>query len=192
MTDWEAIAKAHWEAQPSPHAPGLMNGEVLPAVKLATKAKYGGHASFAEAELFYKEFKNLGMAPQDFEHALDRLAPVSFTYHGRPPSMKEIQDLQAAHPKDIRSYYADLPDQDYPHTTSGQMVSALQAATPHAQQHLGRPPVKYEAAYLVHSKEAPQAYYQRLATTTNGSSVDNAVPDETGGNPRPRSSGAPR
>lgn len=179
--DWNAIAKAHWDARPSPHAPGLTNGEVIPAVKLATKAKYGGHASMQEAALFWHEFKGMEMAPQDFEHAIDRLAPTSFTYHGRPPSMQEVKALKDAQPNAVRAYYADLPDKHYPHVTAGQMVAALQTAEPHAMDYLKRPPVKSEAAYLVHSKEPAQAYYQRLATTsTAGGNDTSGVPAPAG------------
>jgi hypothetical protein len=191
--DWAAVAKAHWDAQPSPHAPGLTNGEVIPAVKLATKLKYGGHASLSEAALFYHEFKGLEMAPEDFQQAVDRLAPVSFTYHGRPPSMKEIKDLSAAQPNAIRAYYADLPDVHYPHVTAGQMVATLQAAEPHAQQYLQRSPVKYEAAQLAHSKEPPAAYYARIAATTSTTEGDtDGLQASAGGERDSRGNGAVR
>lgn len=192
MSQWDSIAKSYWDAQPSPHAPGLTNGEVVPAVLLATKAKAGGHASMAEATLFHKEFQNLGMTPQDFTHAFDRLAPLSFTYHGRPPSMQEVKDLAAAHPGDVRSYYADLPDTHYPHVSAGQMVGALQAADPHAREFLGRPPVKLEAAYLVHSKEPAAAYYSRLAGTTANGRIDIGASASTGPDTGSGGKAAPR
>lgn len=184
MSAIEDAAKAYWDAQPSPHAPGLTNGQVIPAVKLATKGKWGGHASMAEAALFHHEFQHLNMTPQDFEHAHDRLAPVSFTYHGRPPSMKEVADLKDATPAAVRAYYGGLPDRHYPHVTSAEMIGALQAADPHAMEHLKRPPVKAEAAYLVHSKERPQEYYSRIAAT------DSTAQGDTSGTEAPAGAGS--
>lgn len=163
-TDWGSVAKSHWDAQPHPSAPSVPIGEYATAVKLATKTKFGGHASPQEAELFHHEFKQMGIAPQDYEQALDRLAPLSFTYHGRPPTMAEIAQHKDSDPKAARSYYAELPDKQYPHVPAGAMVKALQSANPHFDEHLGRPATKLEAAYLHHSGEHPGEYALRLAS----------------------------
>lgn len=161
--DYAKAAKDFWDKQPHPRAPGLTIGEFATAVKLATSAKFGGHASPEDAALFWPEFKSLGISPQDFEHALDRLAPVSFAYHGRPPTMQEIVRLKDEPPAKANAYFADLPDKHYPWVTAANMVKHLQAAEPHAQQFLGRPPVKLEAAQLSASGEHPRDYYSRLA-----------------------------
>src|SRR5665811_2312708 len=103
--------------------------------------KFGGHAEAHEAALFWREFAPNGapiMSPQEFEHSIDRLAPLSFTFHGRPPSMQEIINLKDKQPHEMRKYFADLPDQHYPHVSAGEMVKTIQAGNMHA-----RNPVSY-------------------------------------------------
>lgn len=177
MSEFDDLAKSYWDEQPHPMAPKVKIKDFATAVKLATKTKFGGHASAPEAEMFWQEFQQLGMAPQEYEHLLDDLAKVSFALHGRPPSMNEIAKLKDAHPKDVRSYFSELPDRHYPDTTAGQMVAALRTAAPHSQEHLGRPPVKLEAAYLIHSREPAATYYARL----KGSGPQAPAPSDTGG-----------
>lgn len=161
--DYHALAKAYWDTQPHPKAPSLTIGEFATAVKLATLTKFGGHATPEDASLFWPEFKSLGISPDDFEHAVERLAPVSFAYHGRPPTMQEIVHLKDEPPAKAQAYFADLPDKHYPFIRSADMIKHLQAAEPHAKQYLGRPPVKLEAAHLASSGERPADYYARLA-----------------------------
>ena len=163
MINWDKIAEEYWADQPHPLAPSLRVGDFATAVKLATKVKFGGHATAKEAEMFWPGFVASGITPENFLHAVDRLAPLSFTYHGRPPSMQEIVQLNEKSPKEARSYFADLPDKNYPHVSAGDMVKTLQSAEPHAMRHLKRVPNKVEAAYLHHSGERPADYYQRLA-----------------------------
>jgi hypothetical protein len=162
--DWTKVAQDHWNAQPHPKDPSgkLKIGEFATAVKLASVLKFGGHASAHEAALFWPEFQATGMSPQEFEHAVERIAPVSFTFHGRPPSMQELVQLKDKHPKDVASYFGELPDRHYPSVPASAMVKHLAAAEPHAQEHLGRSPVKLEAAYLHASGEQPANYYSRL------------------------------
>lgn len=191
--DWGKVAKEYWDRQPHPRAPSLTIGEFATAVKLATMTRFGGHASPEQAALFYPEFKSLGISPTDFEHAIDRLAPVSFAYHGRPPTMQEIVRLKDEPPAKASSYYADLPDRHYPWVTAATMIKNLQAAEPHAQQYLGRPPVKLEAAHLSASGERPADYYARLAQPilpVQGNIQDDTnVQTQVGGNSGGRSSG---
>src|SRR5439155_17798851 len=92
-SDWANAAMAFCAEQPPPQGHGLKIREFATAVKLASMLKFGGHASGAEAALFWPEFQASGMSPQDFEHALERVAPLSYVYHGRPPTMREIGDL---------------------------------------------------------------------------------------------------
>lgn len=174
MPDWHEVAKTWWDAQPHPRAPKLTIGEFATAVKLATLTKFGGHATPEQAALFWPEFKATGMGVGEFEHAIERLAPMSFTYHGRPPTMQEIVRLKDEPPAKASAYFADLPDQHYPFVRSADMIKSLQAADPHAKQILGRPPVKLEAAQLSQSGENPRDYYTRLAQ-----------PAATGGNIQP-------
>ena len=165
--DWGNVAKTFWDEQPHPKGHGLKIGEFATAVKLASVLKFGGHAAGHEAALFWREFAPGGvpiMSPQEFEHAVERIAPVSFTFHGRPPSMAELVQLKDKHPKDVSSYFGELPDRHYPSVSAAEMVKHLAAAEPHAQEHLGRAPVKLEAAYLHASGEPPANYYQRLKT----------------------------
>lgn len=155
-TNWTDIAQSYWSAQPSPHNPLLTNGEYPTFVKLATKAKFGGHASAHEAGLFAAEFKAMNaslqdkrkdpITPEEFGHLLDRIAPISFALHGRPPSMQEIVRHRDAEPSTVQKFYSDLPDQHYPHVTAGQMAKTLALAEEPAVSLLGRKPVKLEAA----------------------------------------------
>lgn len=185
-TDWNSIAQQWQNEQPHPLEPALKVGEFALAVKLASMAKFGGHASAHEAALFWPQFQATGMSPDEFEHALEHLAPLSFTYHGRPPTMREIAMFKDKQPHEARRYFADLPDRNYPHVTAGEMVKALRAAEPHAQEHLGRGPVKYEAQYLHHSGENPADYYAKLGAQQQESgdtiSQENVLPLTQRGN----------
>ena len=186
--DWEQIAKTFWDAQPHPQAPSLTIGEYATMVKLATMAKFGGHASPHEAALFAPEFKASGLTPEEFEHTLDRIAPLSFTYHGRPPTMKEIAQLKDRQPHEARKYFADLPHKYLPHMSAGEAVKVMQAARPHAQEHLDRQPSLTEVAYLHHSGDSPRDYYAKMAEQSKQSgdtlATSNVVPPKVGGNPR--------
>jgi hypothetical protein len=163
--DWGNAAKEFFDEQPHPMGHGMKIKEFATAVKLATMVKFGGHAEPHEAALFWREFAPNGvpiMPPQEFEHAIDRLAPLSFTFHGRPPSMQEIVNLKDKLPHEARRYFSDLPDQHYPHVTAGDMVKTIQAGNVHARNLIGRPVLKNEAAEMIHSGESPPAYYARL------------------------------
>jgi hypothetical protein len=160
--DWDAIAKAHWDAQPHPHAPSLTIAEFATMVKLATLAKFGGHASPHEAALFAPEFKASGLSPEEFEHTLNKIAPLSFTYHGRPPTMKEIATLKDAQPHEAKKYFGDLPHKIYPDVSAADMVKAVQAAKPHAMEHLGREPELNEARFIHHANANPADYYAKM------------------------------
>ncbi len=185
--DWNAAAKEYIDNLPSPHDPTgqIPIKEWATAVKLATAARFGGHASPHEAALFWPEFKATGMAPQEFEAVLDKLAPLSYTYHGRPPSMAEIVQLKDKSPKEARTYFGDLPHKIYPHVSAADMVKAVQAAKPHANEHLGRDATLNEAAYLHHSSENPADYYSRIAPKdqTGGTLPSNVVQGAFGRNP---------
>lgn len=184
--DWDSIAKGWWDRQPHPKDPTgkLTIGEYATAVKLATMARFGGHATAHEATLFWDEFKATGMHPEEFEQTLDKIAPLSFTLHGRPPTMTEIAHLKDKQPHEARKYFADLPDKHYPSTTAGEMVKALTVAKPHAQEHLGRDPVKLEAAYLHHSGANPADYYANLAAQAQ--EAETTIPSENGLSPQER------
>ena len=188
MTDWDAIAKGWWDEQPHPKDPTgkLKIGEYATAVKLATMAKFGGHASPAEAGLFWDEFKATGMHPEEFEQTLDKIAPLSFTYHGRPPTMKEITTLKDAPPHEASKYFGDLPDAQHPSLSAAQMVKTLAAARPAAREHLQREPLKNEAMTLFHSGQSPQDYFQHLAAqdpALKPKIQPNELPPTVGGNP---------
>ena len=173
--DWDQIAKDHMDQQPHPLAPSLLIGEFATAVKLASMAKFGGHASPHEAALIWPEFKATGMSSEEFEQTLDRIAPLSFAYHGRPPTMREIAQFRDKQPHEARKYFGDLPDKHYPTLSASEMVRSLTAAKPWAQQHLGRDPLKNESAYLHHSGEHPSAYYARLAAQSEPQDATMAV-----------------
>ena len=186
--DWDSHVKAWWDEQPHPKDPTgkLKIKEFATAVKLATMAKFGGHASAPEASLFWGEFAPNGvpmMAPEEFEQTLDRIAPLSFTFHGRPPTMKEIVQLKDSHPHEVSKYFEDLPDKTYPHVTAGNMVKTLRSAEPHAQEHLDRSPNKFEAQYLYHSGEAPANYYQKMGQQAKMADGTNVSPTQVGTDP---------
>lgn len=189
--DWDQHVAAWWAEQPHPRGHGLKIGEFATAVKLATLAKFGGHAAGHEAALFWKEFKQTGLTPEEFEHTLDRIAPLSYSLHGRPPTMKEIATLKDKLPHEARKYFADLPDRHHPDISAGEMVKAYQAARPWAREHLGREPVKGEAHYLHHSGQAPSDYYAHLASQDPSKSDKLAadVPPQVGRNPGGRELG---
>ena len=191
--DWSQVARSWWDEQPHPHGHGLKISEYATAVKLATLARFGGHASGHEAAMFWPQFKASGMSPDEFEHTLDRLAPLSFTYHGRPPTMREIVQFKDKTPQEARRYFGDLPHKIYPHVSAADMVKAVQAAKPHALEHLGREPALNEAAYLHHSGEHPADYYGRIAQEDRAEPTlaENVVPLKERGNLGGRGLAAP-
>jgi len=188
-TNWDSIAHDYWGAQPHPLAPSLTQSEFPVAVKLATATKFGGHATPQQAELFWQEFKNLDMSPDQYTQALDTLAPLSFAYHNRPPTMNEIKALGTAKPAEIRKHYTDLPDKDIPTVSAGDMVKAIQTAKPHFHENLGRMPTKLEAAYLVHSGQSAVDYARQLGAASKGAGQDGTQtgtqPNAGGGGPDP-------
>lgn len=168
------VVKDYHESQPHPRAPELTVGEYPVAAKLATLLKFGsGHAEPQEVVGFWNQFKQMNATlqaqkklpidPEEFAQRVQSMAKISFAYHGRPPSMTEIQTLRDAHPKDVHDYFAALPDEHYPHVSAGNMVKALESAKPWSQIHLNRAPNKQEASYLHHSGHAPRDYYEQLA-----------------------------
>lgn len=161
--DWGKVANSYFAEQPHPQGHGLKIGEFATAVKLASMMKFGGHAEPHEAALFWQEFKATGMAPDDFEHALDHIAPISYAFHGRPPTMKELALLKDKSPAEVHRHFGDLPSKTHPEITAANFVKSYQAARPWAREHLGREPVATEAAYLHHSGESPSVYYQRIS-----------------------------
>ena len=173
MTLEEIVNQWHQE-QPHPKAPSLTVAEFPVATRLATTLKFGsGHASPQEAANFWHEFNQMNqtlvaqnrqpIGPEEFNHMAQQMARVSFAYHGRPPSMYEMTRLREASPKEVSDYYGSLPDQHYPTVSAADMAKSLHAAAPWAQQALGRGPVKLEAAYLHHSGQNPQNYYQQVS-----------------------------
>ena len=164
--DWSKAAKDYFDNQPHPRGHGLKIREVPVAVKLASMLKFGGHAALHEAALFWQEFAPGGvpiMAPDDFEHALERIAPLSYVFHGRPPTLKELGELSGKAAAEVHKYFSDLPSRERPEIPAGQYVKAFQAARPHAREHLGREPVSVEVAHMVHSGEPAHVYYPRIS-----------------------------
>lgn len=173
-TTLKDIVDQFHQSQPHPLAPQLTVGEYPVAAKLATMLKFGtGYAAPEEVSGFWQQFQKMNQTlqsqkkppiePEEFSHVVQDMAKVSYAYHGRPPTMQEIQALRDAHPKEVQEYFAALPDEHYPHVSAGQMVKALESAKPWAQIQLGRAPNKQEASYLYHSGHSPQDYYQQMA-----------------------------
>jgi len=183
MIDWKKESERFIAELPHPLAPSLKVRELPQAVRLATKTKFGGHASFAEAAAFWGEYQQMNaglvaqgkqpISPDEYGHILDRLAPVSFTYHGRPPNMYEIQQHRDSSPSQVRQYYGDLPDKTYPDITAADMVKYLALADDPARQHIQRSPAKLEARTFAHANmgyDAIVSYYKSLGEQR--SSVD--------------------
>jgi hypothetical protein len=166
LEQWAQIAADYYGAKPHPQAPTLKVRDVPIAVELASHLKFGqgdGHASLKEAELFWKEFEQLGVSPQQFHELVDAAAVHSFALHGRAPSMSELKRFSdpKVSPKDIEQWYHQLPDRHYP-IAAGELHQAMLKAEPHAIQHLGRKPVKKEG-FLVASGVNPESYYPQAS-----------------------------
>lgn len=164
-------AQAFYDSRPHPNAPSIKAGDYATMVRLATMTKFGGHASAQEAEAFAKEFQATGMSPQQYEQALKHMASVSFAFHGRPPTMEEIAKFKDEPPSKIRQHYMDLPDQHYPAVSAGDMAKYLAIADPHASEHIGRRPVKGEAAYFAQAGmnvQGVREHYASIGRQKNG------------------------
>lgn len=210
----EVVQQWHAE-QPHPQAPSVKVGEYPVAARMATMLKFGqGHASPQEVAGFWHEFQSMNQAlqlqaktpisPDEFTHLAQQMARSSFTYHGRPPTMHEIQRLRDADPKTIHDYFGALPDEHYPSVPAAEMAKALHAARPWAQMTTGSEPTKLDAAYLYHSGQNPQDFYQarakhdgdqdRSGPDTGAVGADPAgglATDQRAGDPRLASGSAP-
>jgi hypothetical protein len=181
--DWSGHANGFYGGLPHPDESSLKVSEFPTAVRLATLSKFGGHASAQEAGMFWKEFKATGLSPEQYEKLLGQVAPISFSYHGRPPTIEELVGFKDRPPADVKKFYADLPDKHYPHVSAGDMIKALSQAQPHAQEHLDRKPVKYEAAMHVTSGHTPQQiqdYYKSKSTKEESGGSQDIAGGSTG------------
>lgn len=196
-----------WHAQqPHPRNPSITVGDYPVAARMATVLKFGqGHASPLEVGNFWAEFKQvnerlvnekkLPIAPDEFVHLVKQMAPVSFSYHGRPPAMHEIAKLRDADPKAVTDYFGALPDQHYQTVPAGEMARHLTAARPWARMFTGEEPTKLDAAYLYHSGQNPRNYYQTRsqydAQDQGGGHPGDVGPGDVGGQPpQPRAGGS--
>lgn len=180
VVDWGKAAHEFFGNLPHPNAPSIKVADYPTAARLTAATKYSSQITPKEVEAFWQEFNALNqglgdraMSPDQYTQALDKIAPLSWVYHGRPPSMAEIGQMHDAAPDKVRSYYYDLPDKNYPDVPAGEMVKALQAAKPWAQQSLQRDPLKIEARYLYHANlvgnpTGISAHYQMLAQPMPG------------------------
>jgi hypothetical protein len=197
MPTLEELVTAWHADQPHPRAPGLRVGEYPVAMRLATILKFGqGHSSPSEAANFWHEFTTMNrnleaqnkqpISPEEFTHLAQQAGRSSFAFHGRPPSMYELQRLRDADPKAVHDYYGGLPDEHYPTISAADMAKSLHAARPWANQIVGREPVKLEAAYLHSSGQNPADYYQQVSRGSNdqgGPQSGVASPGDAGGQP---------
>jgi len=171
----EHVTQWH-QAQPHPRNPALTVAEFPMAVKMATRTKFGGHATAAEAGAFWQEFQGANeklqkqgkdpMSPHEYTSLVDQMAPVSAALHGRPPSMDEVTKLREASPAEQRKYFEDLPDPLYPVVSAGQMAKYMTLGNFHAKYGVGRPAAKSEAAYFAVGGMSPtqvQDYYRNMA-----------------------------
>lgn len=167
--DWAGLATAYYGEKPHPNAPSLKVKDVPVALELANHLKFGqgdGHASFAEAEMLWKEVQPVldqGVSPKALHELIDTAAQHSFALHGRPPTMSELTRFAdpKTHPADIAKWYHALPDKHYP-VAAGDLLQAMLKAQPHAVQHLGRLPVKKEG-WMVANGVDPAAHFPQAA-----------------------------
>src|SRR5262245_61454994 len=188
MATLDDVIHGYWQSQPHPSAPNLTVGEYPMAMRMATTLKFGQgeHPTPQEADSFMAEFKAMNQTlqsqnklpyqPEEFIHQAQQMARSSFAYHGRPPSMYEMARLRDSHPKEIVAYYGALPDEHYPTVPAAEMAKALHAATPWSQLYEGTAPNKGDAAYLYHSGQSAEQFYQARARQdgTNDSSGPHA------------------
>jgi len=179
--DWVNAVASWFGDQPHPQSPGLKIKEFPTAVRLATKMRFGGHADAREAEGFWREFQAMNdrlaaskkppVSSDEFEHLIEPMAKISFAYHGRPPTLHEVVRHRDSDPKQMHDWYANLPDEHYPHVPAGGMAKYLALADPYAQMHLARKPVKLEASRFYHgsfSPDAIDAWYQKMKQQEGG------------------------
>jgi hypothetical protein len=180
--DWGAIAHDFMGSLPHPAAPSIQVKDYPTAARLAAATAHSSDINPKSVEAFWQEFnsinKGLGdraMSPEQYTDAIKNIAPVSYVFHGRPPTMAEIAQMHDAPPEKVRGYYYNLPDKNYPDVPAGDMVKALQSATPFSRMYLGRDPVKNEARYLFHSGANPADHYQMLAAPTKSADQNTGV-----------------
>jgi len=163
--DYDQLMHEHYSNLPHPDNPELSVGDFPVAVKLATKMKGQGMATAKEAGAFWDEFQNLGLSPLHFEELLDQLAPLSWRYHNRPPTMREVGIHAEGDPKKARDYYGNLPSEHDPSVTAHEFVQAHAVAQRYSKQHLGRNPYALEVTYFHHARTPVgdiDAHYQKM------------------------------
>ena len=187
MATLEELVHGFFAEMPHPQAPSIKVGDYPTAARLATVLKFGqgGHASAAEVENFWHEFKQMNqsltdqkrmsISPDEFIHLAKQAGQSSFAYHGRPPTMHELGRLRDADPKTMHDFYGALPDEHYQTVPAAEMAKALQSARPWAEMITGSQPTKLDGAYLYHSGQNPRDYY--LARQEHDGVQDSAGPD---------------
>lgn len=167
MVDWHKHAEEYYGGFQQPHP---QTGQPLDikvrdyptAVKLATASKFGlkgGHADPKEAEMFWKEFQGTGLSPDQYLETLKALAPLSWRYHDRPPSIREVVKSTTENwdSKRIRMHYSEMPHEKYPEMSAGEYIKAHHSAAFYSNQHLGRDPYGHEVAHFHSGNMGPQS-----------------------------------
>lgn len=193
--DAHAAAEAYYGSLPhvdleSGRQTGVANRDWATAVELATKTRTGGHATPPEVEMFWREFQQTGLTPEQYEKSFDVLALLSGRYHDRPPTMDEIVKLGNLSPDEQRRHYQNLPDPNHPELTAGDMVHGLAMAEYHAREHVRRRPTKGEVAMFHHGRYQAQMvadHYRNLAAKEAEKDVQAPAGGEPGGGQPPTS-----
>lgn len=176
--DWGAVFKEHYDNFDHPLNPDLKVRDFATAVTLATATKFGGptpkegHASPTEAGLFWKEFQAMDppMGPQKYLETLHALAPLSWRYHKRAPSISEVSQHRDSDPQKVRQHFESLPATHWgmPDISAGDFVKAHTKAAHWSQEHMSRDPYAHEVAYFHHAGYSHQdlsTHYERLRDT---------------------------
>lgn len=131
---------------PHPKAPSLTVADYKAYEVAAAMLKNPEEATPEDVVSTYTQLRTVGISAADFEHTWELARPVANRILGRDPRLQELLQFVGAHPGDVHAYYMESPMPDHEEVKAGDFLKYFHAATPIAQQSLGRKPLPNEVA----------------------------------------------
>jgi hypothetical protein len=154
---------------PHPDVPEVKVKEYEAFAKVAARFFENPKPEREQISQAFHLLNNAGLSPAQFERVWDIAKPLANRLLGTPPTIHDLDMLRDAHPGDIQKYYLDHPHPKYPEVSAGDFNRYYHAATPIAQQQIGRFPVEHEVARFAAAGYDTQDMANHYTDTTKGS-----------------------